>query len=177
MALNAQIALSILAHETSIGDLSRTLRATPANYALSITDGTGANQAQVVWSASGSTPGFGGYVDFNLQSLPDDRGTVSMTYVKGIYIKNTNPDEALLVGADWNDTTPQNRFYYLPLYRNQSNGAGEPIRLTGTSFFFVFSPSEDGYQVGATSKIIRLSATDGGAPSYEIVLIGEGTVT
>jgi len=43
MALNAQITLSILAHETSSGDLSRTLRATPANYALSLGDGTGAN--------------------------------------------------------------------------------------------------------------------------------------
>ena len=52
MALSAQINLLLMAHETSSGDLSRTLRATPASYSLAIADGTGDNQAQVVWSAS-----------------------------------------------------------------------------------------------------------------------------
>ena len=45
MALNAQIMLSILAHETSAGDMSKTLRATPATYSASLSDGTAAYQA------------------------------------------------------------------------------------------------------------------------------------
>ena len=77
MALNAQIALSILAHETSIGDLSRTLRATPANYALSLTDGTGANQAQVVWSDSRTATTSND--DLTLWNLSDTRDGASVT--------------------------------------------------------------------------------------------------
>ena len=40
MALNAQVNLSLLAHETASGDLSSTIRVTPASYAAAIGDGT-----------------------------------------------------------------------------------------------------------------------------------------
>ena len=57
MPLNAQVAVSIVAHETAAGDLSRQMRVTPATYAMLFTDGTGANQAQVVWSDSRTLSG------------------------------------------------------------------------------------------------------------------------
>ena len=51
MALNSQINISLIAHETSSGDLSQTIRVTPASYAAALTTGTGANQAQVAGEA------------------------------------------------------------------------------------------------------------------------------
>ena len=76
MPINAQVLLSVLSHESTSGDISQTLRVTPATYALSLGDGTGANQAQVAWSDSRTFPA-GGEDSFAIRSLTDDRGTVS----------------------------------------------------------------------------------------------------
>ena len=101
MALTAQIALSILAHETSSGDLSRTLRATPANYAIRLTDGTGANQAQVVWSDARTATTSND--DLTLWNLSDTRDgasvTVAFTQVKLVYVKNTSSTQVLRIGG------------------------------------------------------------------------------
>ena len=149
MALNAQITLSILAHETSSGDLSRTLRATPANYALSLGDGTGANQAQVVWSDSRTVSGPS--ETLNLSSLPDTRDgasvSVALTAVKVAYIRNAHATTALTVSGG-----PFGSGYTLP---------------AGAAAVHA-DPSAGGL---AATNVTVAGAT------YEIVLIGEGTVT
>ena len=173
MALDAQILLSILAHETTSGDISRTLRATPASYSLSLSDGTGANQAQVVWSDA-RTIGAGGYEDLDLQALTDDRGTVAFTALKLIYVKNTSGSGNLLLGTlfDLPYTQPSARFVHAPL---SSDGLGAGYQVKPGGAIVISDPGAIGYQVNISAKNFRISGASGA--TYDIVLIGEGTVT
>jgi len=161
MPLNAQIMLSILAHETSAGDLSKTLRATPASYAATLTDGTGANQAQIVWSFSGA---FGGEYFFGgegFTNFSDSRGNVNFSSIKTIYIKNTGttPFNTLLKG-DW-PTGPTN-----------TPGSGG-IEVNPGAVLFMCRSDATGWST-AGGYIGVSSDTNG---SCEVVLIGEGTIT
>lgn len=162
MALTAQIALSILAHETSSGDLSRTLRATPANYALTLTDGTGANQAQVVWSDSRTATTSND--DLNLASLADTRDgaavVVAFTQVKLVYVRNTHATASLRIGG----------------FSGFGAFAGLPIGIYLTlqpGGCYLFTVPSSG---GVTANTARFAAETGSC-TYDIVLIGEGTVT
>jgi len=150
MALDAQILLSILAHETSSGDISRTLRATPASYSLILSDGTGANQAQVVWSDAATLAGTS--ASLNASSLADDRGTISISAVKAMYFKNTSGDTLTVTPA-----TPG------------AFGGTYTVRAGGA--VVVAAPDAIGLAAG--------TLTIGGVAgqTYEIILIGEGTVT
>jgi hypothetical protein len=165
MPLNAQVLLSILAHETSSGDISQTLRATPATYSLSLTNGTGANQAQVVWSDSRTLP-LAADDTPDIRALTDDRGTVSFSAVKLIYIKNTGAVALNLIGnGDWN-TGPQK----LPDTSNYEIPAG--------GVWLATNPTAAGWAATGVSKWITITnQSSSTATSYEIIIIGEGTVT
>jgi len=162
MALNAQILLSILAHESSSGDISQTLRATPATYSLTLTDGTGANQAQVVWSDA-RTIAAGQSELLDLGALPDTRDaaavTVAFSQVKLIYLRNTSTSDSLSIGG-----SISNAFGGLPLSSPRTLGPGGCYLMT--------APSASGFG----SATGALFAAPAGAVSYEIILIGEGTV-
>ena len=161
MALDAQILLSILAHETTSGDISRTLRATPASYSLSLSDGTGANQSQVVWSDSRTATNAPSSI--NLTSLPDDRGTVALAAIKVMYIRNSGS-----VAVNWNGGTWTSG----PL-----SAPGDCVLTIPAGGCAVFvAPTAAGYAVPAGSQTIDID-TASGSSAYEIILIGEGTVT
>ena len=166
MPLNAQLTLSILAHETSSGDLSRTMRATPVSYAVSLADGTGANQAQVVWSAS-RTAVTGNGESLDLRSLSDTRDgaavTVSFSGIKAVYVRNTHATNSLLVGG-----STIGGFVGLPF--------ASALSVPPGGAYFFSSPSDAGLAVNSNSYISRFTGS-GGACTYDIVLIGEGTVT
>lgn len=151
MALTAQIALSILAHETSNGDLSRSLRATPANYATTLTDGTGAGQAQAAWSGVRTLSGSSAVL--NLSSLADVRdgaaATVTLTAVKAVYVRNAGTTSLTFAGAPF--------------------PAGGLVVAAG-AVAVLCDPSA----AGMAAASVTVTGTTGG--SYEIVLIGEGSV-
>lgn len=151
MALNAQVQLSILAHETSNGDISRTLRATPVSYAMSLSDGTGASQAQVVWSDSRTLAGASESLD--PASLSDTRDgaavTVTMTAVKVAYLRNTHASISLTAAGG-------------PF------GSGVTVQPGGVAA--VASPTAGGLSAAA------ITATGSAGATYDIVLIGEGSV-
>lgn len=159
MALTAQVALSILAHETSSGDLSRTLRATPANYALTLTDGTGANQAQVVWSDSRTLAGSSEAL--NVKALEDTRDgaavTVSFSAIKLAYIRNSSANQILLYG--------------LPIGLT----VGAVLALKAGGALLQVAPTAEGLVTETGTQTITVAADAG--TTYDIVLIGEGTVT
>lgn len=150
MGLDAQILLSILAHESSSGDISRTLRATPATYSLILTDGTSANQAQVVWSDSRTLAGSTDALDAT--ALTDDRGTVNLSALKAVYIKNTST--ATLTA------TPSAAAAFGGTYHIRAGGAVSAFASDAT---------------GMASGTLTVAGSAG--QTYEIVLIGEGTVT
>jgi hypothetical protein len=161
MPLNAQILLSVLAHETANGDISRTLRATPATYALALTDGTGENQAQVVWSDSRTASQFTSTID--LEALQDDRGTVSMTAIKALYVRNTGAVAVNWNGGSWVGgplSAPSDCLVSIP---------------AGGAMLFV-APTAGGYPVTGSPNTIDVD-TPSGSTTYDIILIGEGTVT
>lgn len=162
MALDAQILLSILAHETSSGDISRTLRATPASYSLTLADGTGANQAQVVWSDSRTTS-TSSQDSLDLANLSDDRGVVSFTAIKAMYVRNAGNAAMLWDGGSWSSG---------PL--SAPGDCAVAIQPGGCVVFI--APTATGFAVGSSPQTIDFGAS-GSQTQYEIILIGEGTVT
>jgi hypothetical protein len=152
MALTAQVSLSILAHEASLEGLSQTLRATPAAYSLLFSDGTAANQAQVAWSGARTLSGSSEVL--NLSALPDERGgspaTVNLTAVKGLYVKNTGTAPLSLAGAPF----PAGGVTVAP--------GGGLVQIDPTA-------------AGMSASGVTVTGSSGG--TYDIVLIGEGTVT
>lgn len=152
MALNAQILVSILAHETSNDGLGQTVRATPASYSRSLTDGTGESQAQVVWSAARTLAGSSETLDS--AALPDNRAgvpaTVTMTAVKLAYARNSGTVALSFAGA--------------------------PFPATGITVAPGGCVSQiDSSAAGMNASGITVTGSAGA--TYDILLIGEGTVT
>ena len=177
MALTAQIALSILAHETSSGDISRTLRATPVSYAASLSDGTGANQAQVVWSASRTATSAGETLD--LRSLADTRedsaAVVSFTAIKTLFIRNTGV-APLRIGGLSAINSP-----WAGLPNAGTLSCSTPYQLAPGACLCLCDPSDSGLgggvqPIAGVSYFARFS-TSSSSTTYDIVLIGEGTIT
>jgi hypothetical protein len=150
MSLDAQILLSILAHETASGDISRTLRATPATYSLSLSDGTGENQAQVVWSDARTLSGAS--ETLNASSLSDDRGSIALTALKAVYVKNSSTATLTF--------TPASAAAF---------GGTQHVRAGGAAL----AVASDATGMAAGNLVV---AGDAGQ-TYEIILIGEGTIT
>jgi hypothetical protein len=152
MALTAQVTISLLAHEVTSGDLSRTLRATPANYSMPLTDGTGASQAQVVWSGARTLAGAS--ETLNLTALSDTRDgaavTVALTAVKSLYVRNSGTVTLTFAGAPF-------------------SAGGQAVAPGGAAV------QCDPTAAGMAASGVTVTGSVGGA--YDIVLVGEGTVT
>lgn len=152
MALNAQVNLSLLAHETSSGDLSSTIRVTPASYNAAMVTGTGANQAQVVWSATRTLAGAS--QTLNLAALPSVRdgvtATVTITAVKALYVKNTGTASLSFAGAPFPSS-------------GQTVAAG------------AVAVQCDPSAAGMSASGVTVTGSAGCA--YDIMLIGEGSVS
>lgn len=153
MSLNAQITLSLLTHEAVAGDMVRGMRVTPVNYAASLSDGTGANQAQLVWSDSRTLAGSS--ESLSLSSLPDTRDgasvSVGMTAIKALYFKNTGTATSLVV-------------------------AGAPFPAGGQTI----AAGAVAVQVDTSAGGMQASAvtvTGSAGATYDIMLIGNGSVT
>ena len=165
MTLDAELLVSIKAREVDAGDVGTKVRITPVDYFLALTDGTGANQAQVVWSDSrtvGTTA-----ENLSLLSLADTRNgaavVVSFTAVKAVFVRNTHATNTLLIGGSLLGAFPG-----LP---------GVSFRqLSPGGVYLITSPSDAGFSVSSTLYEARFAGS-GGTCTYDIVLIGEGTVT
>jgi hypothetical protein len=72
-------------------------------YSASLSNGTGANQAQIAYSETGTIPD-GDEVLLTLGSLSDDRGAVAMTAIKAIYIKSTGAEGLTVAGVSWGES-------------------------------------------------------------------------
>ena len=154
MALNAQITLSVVAHESSAADMARAMRVTSASYAAAIADGTGAWQAQVAWSDSRTLGG--SHDSRNPSSLADTRDgaavTVAFTAIKAIYIRNSHESNSLTVAS----TTLS------------SSGS---VTLEPGACFAVSAPTA----TGKTPATFTVSGSSG--TTYDIAFLGNGTVT
>jgi hypothetical protein len=151
MAFSAQVSLSILAHEASSSDLSQTLRVTPASYAISVTNGTSANQSQVAWSDNRTLSG--SPQALNLSALPDVRdgvnATVTLTAVKLWYVRNRGASSIALAGAPF--------------------PAGGITVAAGAA-----AMQSDPSAAGMAATGVTVTGSNGG--SYDILLVGNGSV-
>lgn len=169
MPLTAQASLSLVSHETTSDEMSTQMRVTPATFAAFFSNGTAANQAQVTWSGT-RTIGESEVDDLVLTALDDDRGTVSFSSIKALYIKNTSAAEGgISLGRDQQgDEPPTSPWTGTPT----SFDSG--YALSKGAAVFVCDPSAAGLAVAAGNK---LRAAGAPGSTYEIVLIGEGTVS
>lgn len=163
MSIEGNINVSALFHETTGGGLASQLRASSASYALPITDGTGANQAQTAWSSSASASGTFAN-DLTIQNLPDDRGEVYLTSVKVIYIRNKSSTYSLLV--TFNNWTSLDSAL-LPINLN--------IRPGGV--FVYTNPTASGWTTDGSSTMSLIAEGEGQTVDYDVLLVGEGTVS
>lgn len=163
MSIDGRINVDVLFHDKSTGSLSSQLRVDAATYSLPLTDGTGVNQAQLVWSSSATNTGTAAD-EWILQSLSDSRGSVSFTAIKAVYVRNKSSTQRLTVTADnWTTIDP----VLLPW--NLLIPAGGVCLYT--------NPTADGWTTGGGSALSIISEGDGQSVDYDILLVGEGTVS
>lgn len=152
MALNAQISVSVVAHESSAGDLSRAMRITQGAYSALMGDGTGALQAQVAWSDARTLSGSS--ETLTLSSLADTRDgaavTVALTAIKAAYARNTHASLSLALSGG-------------PF------GSGVTVAPGGCLVI------ADATAAGMSASAVTAAASAGA--TYEILFLGEGTVT
>lgn len=146
MSLSAEVLVNLVAIETDAADIARNTRVTRADYFASLTEGTAANQAQIVWSDSRVS---GGTDTLQLSALSDTRDgaavTINLTALKAIYLKNTGDTHTLTVtGA----------------YTGSVGPGGVMVNVNPTA-------------AGTTSATLYVTSTAGA--TYDIVIIGEGT--
>lgn len=162
MTLSANILFSLVANETDAVDFAKDVRTTKVEYFKELTDGTGANQAQIVWSQAAAFDN--DYFPLGTGfSFTDDRGSGSFSAIKFFYVKNTGSQDFSILGPpDWATG---------PLFAPGSP-AGLYIKPGGAVAYF--APDAAGWPTaGSTFAFSTGEAT----AAYEIVLIGEGTIT
>lgn len=147
MSLSAEVLFSIVAVETDTADIARNSRITKADYFQALTEGTDANQAQIAWSDSRVS---GGTDTLQLSALSDTRDGASVSVVfsavKAIYIRNTGSTHTLTLSGSL-------------------SGSVAPGGI-----FVVVNPTA----AGASASSLVVTSTAGA--TYDIVVIGEGTI-
>jgi hypothetical protein len=130
--------------------------------ATSFTNGTGANQAQVLYQASRTLSGSTDSVDINGATINDSYGTpIALTAVKALYIQNLSSSNTITVGGA--SSNPWTGLF---------NSTGT-FTLQPGDWIVVCTPTAAGWAASSTSKIIQVAGTSG--QSYQIALLGLGT--
>lgn len=148
MSLAAEILCRIVGIETDTADIATNTRVTKAEYFTAIADGTAAGQAQVIYSDKVTSAGTDTY---QLSSLPDTRDgaavTIAFTAGKVLYVKNTHASNTITVTGAYTGSVP---------------AGGLLLAVNPTA-------------AGTTAATLYLTSTAG--TTYEIVIVGEGSIT
>jgi len=149
MSLSAEVLASVVARETGTGDLVVNSRFTKYDFFREFADGTGADQAQIVFSDSRTAPQ--GSFTILLSAISDVRNgstaLVNFSAVKVIMVKNTHAAYTITLTGAFSGT----------------------IKPGGV--FLLVDPSA----AGASPSSLFFETTAGA--TYDLVVIGEGTIT
>lgn len=165
MSLSASVKLIVA------GTLSNTIDIGSAGYSFNKTfsqtfaNGTGASQANQIWTDSREISGSGNDDLDMATSLTNAFGTtLTFTSIKGIIISAASANGGNIeVGAE--GTNPFASFF---------GDATDQLVIAPGGFFGLVNPAADGYAVTAgTGDILRIANTDGSAVNYDIMIIGE----
>ena len=147
MSLSAEILCRIVGIETDTADIAKNTRVTKADYFLALTDGTAANQAQIIYSDARTSAGTD---TFQLSSLSDTRDgaavTLSFTAAKVLFIENTDATRTLTVTGAYSSSVPP----------------GGVLLCTNPT------------AAGTTASSLFVASTAGA--TYKIVIVGEGSI-
>jgi len=158
MAISGTIAGQFSASDQRTLGLTTPTIAVNVQPTVSISDGVGANQANILYQASANFSGTTASLDLN-GVLTDSYGsTVSMVRVKAIYIENPSTTNTIVVG---NGTNP---------WATLLNGTGT-FTLRPGAWFIAATPDATGWTVtAATGDILLLTGTSG--QPYKIAILG-----
>lgn len=165
MALSGSIKLTVAIGLSGSTDLGSQADAQAISQTITLTDGSGANQASQVWGDTRSlAASTSEELDLN-GSLTNGLGaTVSFTRIVAIIIKSasTNGDTITVGGASSNAWEPW------------AGATGDEIKIRPGGFLALAAPDATGLAVTAsTADLLKILNDDSGAAaSYDILLIG-----
>ena len=163
MTLNANILFSLVANETDAGDYARDVRTTKVEYFKELSDGTGANQANLVYSDAGTFDEIYNATGVGF-TFSDERGSGSFSAIKLIYIRNTgNINLSWVMDGAWPNG---------PV--SSAQGGSEMVIKPGGALLY-FAPDAAGWPTAGGQ--LRLACEPETIAAYEVILIGEGTIT
>lgn len=163
MSLTTKINILLNIVHTNDLDLGEPTDDIALTRGISFTDGTGANQADIVWHDTRTlTDGESETLSLDTGSLKDAFGTeLSFDILKGLYIKNNSTDAYLLVGAA---TGTQ-----LGLFNHTS----DILKIPPGGEFFYSAPNATGLDTTSNPDLkIAHDGTGSSSLTYDIVLVG-----
>lgn len=148
-------------------DLSTVADASQVSYARSLSDGTGADQADKIWHDS-RTLAAGGNDDLDLTALAQtifgSAISISFSKVKALLVVNTSTttgDQLRVGGAAAN------------AFSAPFNGVSASLVLVGPDSPLLLANKKDGWTVTAgTGDILRIHNPTANAITYRIVIVG-----
>ncbi len=147
-------------------DLSTVTDSMGDTITKSITNGTGANKAQVLWHDQRTLATTTGEdLDLAGGALTNAFGAVTFTKIKGILleVETTTTGYRLQIGGDANS---------LPLF----GATTDYLEVQAGGVLMLVAPV-DGYTVTAdTGDILQVYNPSGGSVTYNITIIGEGSI-
>jgi hypothetical protein len=164
--LNTVITLNFACDYNKVGDLNTSQDDVSLAAGQTLTNGTGANQANVLWKDTRTLTGSADVnetLDLYDGSLTNGFGDqVLMTKLKMIFIHNKSTDANCLVGAA--GSTP------LPLF---GDAASDILKIRAGGKALLIAPDASGYAVTATPHLkIKRDATTGTTLTYDIIIAG-----
>jgi hypothetical protein len=165
MTLTAKFTLSIVAQQSSALDLTSPEADVAKSYTDSFANGTGANQAQEIFSDSRTITG-SGTDNLDLSgTLTDALGaTVAFTGVKAIVIRNTGTVQ-IRVGKKISNG-------FAGPYDQTAGALGHIVEPGGT--YFVSNPSAAGWAVtAATADLLSVENLSASAAAYDVIIVGK----
>lgn len=161
MSISASITLDIKASEVTTSPGLRFSIATADAFSPEISEGNDLDQIEVAYTLT-QTAASNATATISAMSLYDERGTVSFSAVKLIYLKNRGPGTAYVGGS-------------LPF------ADGDEMELSPGAVTLVCDPSATGFPVDtggtAFSTFTFRAAVDSETCAVDLILLGEGSVT
>lgn len=163
MTLAATVSLRVQATQTSTLDLASVSNTVNQLFEQAFTDGTGANQANEVWSDTRSISSASNETLDLAASLTNAFGTtITFTKVRAIIIRSRSTNTTVLsVGAA-----------SAPLVGPLAD-ASDLLTIRPGGIFVITAPDATGIAVTATSADgLKLANASGAAATYDIIIIG-----
>lgn len=159
------ISVAVAGTLTSGLDIGTGTHKVDSNFKTNFTNGTAANQANMMWTDSRNLAGSTSE-DLDLAgALTSAFGTsITFTSIKGIIISAATTNGGnLSIGGD-----------ATAAFNTWVNASADEIILAPGGTFALVNPNADGYAVTATTAdILEVTNLDASAVDYDIILIGE----